>query len=246
MSRNYPAVEALSSADVAMATGYSTQQIRDLETLGVIPAAVRARNGYRQFSSAHVRDLRAYRDLAHAVGPVDARRTMRQIRSLPPDQAAALVCSLHARLNQQREQALAAREALSAIRTEATTDADPVDADSMTITELSRALGLRASTLRFWEQVGLITPERIITRAGSARRYHLTTIRDARITTALRASGYRIPDIQKAIAAIRDLHDVGHSLKALDARLNTIAQRALTLLRAAATLSEIIHPTSST
>src|SRR6185312_7004992 len=125
---------------------------RDLERLGVIPSAMRAGNGYRQFSADHVRDLRAYRDLAQAVGPVEARRAMRAIRSLPADQATALVCSFHTRLNQEREQALAAREALEAIQGEAATDADPVEADAMTITELSQALGLRASTLRFWEQ----------------------------------------------------------------------------------------------
>lgn len=231
---------------VAAATGYSVQQIRDLERLGVIPAAIRASNGYRQFRADHVRDLHAYRGLAYAVGPVEARRAMASIRSLPPDQAAALVCSFHTQLNQEREQALAARAALAAIHDEATTDADPVAADAMTITELSRALGLRASTLRFWEQVGLVTPERIITRAGSARRYHLPVIRDARITTALRAAGYRITDVRKALTAIRDLHDVSHSLEALSDRLNTIAQRELALLRAAATLSEIIQPTSQT
>ncbi|TYK49816.1 MerR family transcriptional regulator [Actinomadura decatromicini] len=234
----------MSTAAVAAATGYSVQQIRDLEARGVIPAASRTPNGYRGFSAIHVRDLRAYRNLAHAVGPVEARRAMRDIRSLPPDQAAALLCSFHARLNHEREQALAAREALRAIRAEATTDAEPGEADSMTITELSRALGLRASTLRFWEQMGLVAPERLRTRAGTARRYHLAAIREARITAALRAAGYRIPDVQRAVTAIRDLHDVKHSLEALDARLNTIAQRALSLLRAGTTLSEIVQPTS--
>jgi DNA-binding transcriptional MerR regulator len=112
----------------------------------------------------------------------------------------------------------------------------------MTITELSGALGVRASTLRFWEKAGLVAPERIITPAGSARRYHLAAIREARITAALRAAGYRIPDVQRAIEAIRDLHDVSHSLGALDARLAAIAQRALALLRAGTALSEIIQP----
>ncbi|WP_433683558.1 MerR family transcriptional regulator [Nocardia sp. CA-119907] len=112
----------------------------------------------------------------------------------------------------------------------------------MTITELSQALELRASTLRFWEQHGLVRPERIITRSGSARRYQLVAIREARITAALRAAGYRIPDVQKAIAAIRDLGDAGHSLEALDARLITIAQRGLALIRAGATLAQIIQP----
>jgi DNA-binding transcriptional MerR regulator len=246
MGRDQPAPEALTTAAVSAATGYSAQQIRDLEALGVIPAALRAGNGYRQFSAVHVRDLRAYRDLAHAVGPVEARRAMREIRCLPSGQAAALACSFHTRLSQERDQALAARDALQAIRAEGTTDAEPVEADAMTITELSGALGVRASTLRFWEKAGLVAPERVITPAGTARRYHLAAIREARITTALRAAGYRIPDVQKAIAAIRDLHAVSHSLGALDARLAAIAQRALALLRAGTTLSEIIQPAPGT
>ncbi|MGW0248635.1 MerR family transcriptional regulator [Nocardia goodfellowii] len=226
---------------VAQATGYSVQQVRDLERLCVIPAAVRASNGYRQFTPAHIRDLNAYRDLAYAVGPVEARHAMRAIRSLPLGEAAALVCALPARLNQEREQALAARAALRAIEAEAATDAEPVAADAMTITELAKALGLRASTLRFWEQSGLITPDRVRTRSGSARRYHLAAIRDARITTALRAAGYGITDVHRALTAIRDLHDVSHSLAALDDRLHAIALRELALLRAAATLGEIIR-----
>jgi DNA-binding transcriptional MerR regulator len=228
-------------AAIVASTGYSAQQIRDLEGLGVIPTAQRKPNGYRQFSEVHVRNLRAYRDLASAVGPVDARRAMREIRSLPPGQAASLVCSFHVRLNSEREQTLVARAALEAIRAEATTDAEPVEADSMTITELSQALGVNASALRFWEKVGLVAPERTATRAGTARRYHLTAIREARITTALRAGGYRIPDVTAAITAVRELHDVSHSLNALDQRLEALAGRAIALLRAGATLSETIE-----
>lgn len=96
--------------------------------------------------------------------------------------------------------------------------------------------------LRFWEKVGLVAPERIAARAGAARRYHLTAIREARITTALRAGGYRIPDVQAAITAVRDLHDVSHSLNALDERLQAIAKRSMALLRAGAGLSELIEP----
>lgn len=190
----------------------------------------------------HVRTLRTYRDLAEAVGPVDARQAMREIRSLPPGQAAALVCLFHTRLNVEREQTLAARAALEAISAEATTDAEPVEADSMTITELSQALGVKASALRFWESIGLVAPERISAPAGAVRRYHLTAIREARITTALRAGGYGIPDVQAAIRAVRELPEVTHSLEALDERLHAIAQRSIALLRAGAGLSELIAP----
>ncbi|MGV0806423.1 MerR family transcriptional regulator [Mycolicibacterium setense] len=230
----------LTVSAVAAAAGYSVQQVRDLERRGVIASAVRADNGYRQFSATAIRDLRAYRDLAHAVGSVEARRTMREIRALPAGEAVTLVCSLHNGLDREREQAFVARRALEAIQHEAQTDVAPVDADAMTITELSRALGVRASTLRFWEKEGLVKPERIINRTGSARRYQLGAIREARITAALRAAGYRIPDVRRAIAAIRDLDDVTRSLGALDVRMYSINDRTLALFRAAAILAQII------
>ena len=63
---------------------------------------------------------------------------------------------------------------------------------------------------------------------------------EARIVAALRAAGYRIPDVRRAVTAIRDLQDVDGSLEALDSRIDTIAQRALALLRADSTMSEII------
>lgn len=87
-----------------------------------------------------------------------------------------------------------------------------------------------------------MAPERVATRAGTARRYTLTAIREARITAALRAGDYRIPDVRKAITAVRDLNDVSDTLAALDTRLEAIAQRALALLRAGSLLAQIIQP----
>ncbi|MEV0855721.1 MerR family transcriptional regulator [Nocardia fluminea] len=235
----------MSTAAAGAEAGYSVQQVRDLEALGVIPVAPRSSSGYRRFSEEHVRHLRAYRHLANSAGPVVARRVMRDLRRLPRAQAVALISGLHAGLNAEREHALSARRALESINDEAVTDAVPVDDDSMTITELSQALGVRASTLRFWEKAGLVAPERVATPAGTARRYTLPAIREARVTSALRAGGYRIPEVQAAITAIRDLGDTSNSLTALDARLDSIAQRTLALLRAGALLAEIIETASA-
>ncbi len=187
-----------------------------------------------------MRDLRAYRDLSIAVGPVRARHAMREIRTLPRDQAVALVSSFHVALNRERDHALAAQEALHMIRAEASVDAEPTDDDSMTITQLAAALGVRASTLRFWEKAGLVRPERVTTRAGAARRYPLPAIREARIVAALRAAGYRIPDVQQTMTNIRGLHDLDDPLKALESRINAISQRTLALLRAGADITAIL------
>jgi DNA-binding transcriptional MerR regulator len=240
------ALRPLRTADVARAAGCSVQQVRDLEALGVLPPAGRSANGYRAFGDEHVLALRAYRGLATAVGPVVARRVLRATRSLPRDAAASLVSGLHVTLAREREEALAARRALLAIRSEGhgatgapgdTPTAAETDASVLTITELAAALGVRASTLRFWEHEGLLAPERVASRTGavSARRYPAAAVREARVVAALRAAGYRVPDVRHAIDALRGATgpaDVADPLAALDARLDAIARRTLALLEA--------------
>ncbi|WP_017611163.1 MerR family transcriptional regulator [Nocardiopsis xinjiangensis] len=229
--------ERLTTASVAAATGYSVQQVRDLEALGALPPAPRAANGYRVFTGEHVRVLCAYRDLALAVGPVRARGTLRDVRTLPGEEALALLSSLHVGLVRERDDALAAQEALRAIREENGTEAAPTSEDTMTITELAGALGVRTSTLRFWEKKGLVVAERVDGRVGAARRYPLAAIREARIAAALRAAGYRIPEVRDTMGALRGFHGVDDPLDALEERVGAIARRMSALLRAGAELA---------
>jgi len=224
---------------VAAASGHSAQQVRDLEHLGVIPAAVRQRNGYRRFARIHLTALRAYRDLAISVGPVVARETMRDIRQAPHDEAVARIVALHVGLARHREDALAALRALDSIVNESADDAPTVLGDSMSITELSNALGVRASTLRFWETEGLVTPDR--DEPLSARRYPPDAVRDARIVAALRGGGYRIPAIHSVMASLRDLDSAADTRAALRDRLSNIAARSVALLRAGADLAELLE-----
>ena len=227
------------TADIARASGYSVQQIRDLERLGVIPGAERAANNYRTFTPVHLSALRAYRRLAVAVGPVVARRTLREIRGLPPADAAALISSLHVGLARERTDALAAQQALRTIQEEARGQPGETAGDFMTVTELAGALGVRPSTLRFWEQEGLIVPERVTTLA--ARRYPPTAIREARITAALRAAGHRIPAVRRTIDSVRRLEHLGDPFDALEERLAAIAHRTIALLDAGTDLAQAIR-----
>lgn len=115
---------------------------------------------------------------------------MTEAQELPYDEAIARVVALHVNLNRARDDTIAALRALDGIVEEDLDAAAPTHDDAMSITELSVALGVRSSTLRFWEQQGLVTPNRT-TRLG-IRSYSLAAIRDARIVAALRAGGYRI------------------------------------------------------
>lgn len=263
----------LRTADVARESGYSVQQVRDLERLGVLPPAVRAANGYRAYTAAHVRALRAYRGLASAAGPVDARRLLAtmfaaaQGRPAEPGtrlaDAAAAIGAVHVRLAHERDEALRAREALGAIQAEAAATvapaADPASdptaappgraGDTMTITELAAALGVRTSTLRFWEQEGLAVPDRVTTLR--ARQYGTGAIQEARIVAALRSSGYGIPAVRDVVATLRQVDGVEGQVdgvvegavraeQILDRRLDQIAARTVALLRAGADLAAVL------
>ena len=243
--------EGLTTSAVAAAAGYSVQQVRDLESLGALPTAHRAANGHRVFTRDHVRVLRAYRDLALAVGPVRARSALRDVRTLPGNEALALLSSLHVGLVRERQEALDARAALLSIREEASTESAPSGEDTMTITELAGALGVRTSTLRFWEKEGLIVPERVEGGAGAARRYPLAAIREARITAALRTAGHRVPEVRDTMGALRGLYrsgdrlDAEGPLAALDERVGSIARRMSALLRAGTELADLTRAVGS-
>ncbi|MFJ8778702.1 MerR family transcriptional regulator [Streptomyces sp. NPDC102476] len=222
------------TADVARASGYSVQQVRDLERLGVIPPAVRSGNGYRSYTPLHVHALRAYRGLAGAVGPVEARRLLAGLRTATIAEAAAEIDGVHARLAREREEALRAQRALQGIQAEE----DGRGGDSMTITQLAEALGVRSSTLRFWEQEGLVLPERVTTLR--ARRYGPAAIGAARVVAALRAGGYGIPAVREVVGSLDGRDGLEDARRILRGRLDQLAARSVALLRAGADLAAVV------
>jgi DNA-binding transcriptional MerR regulator len=242
-SREHSQEPVLRTAEVSRASGYSTQQVRDLERLGVIPPASRSKNGYRSYAPVHVHALRAYRALAAAIGPVEARAMLTELREMSITDAAALITTLHARLATERERLLRAQDALQAIRADRVSPAPaPAPAlerdDAMTITELADALGVRTSTLRFWEKEGLVTPQRVTSL--QIRLYDPGSIRALRIVAALRGAGYRIPAIREILASLDDLEGRDTTARIVQQRLDDLARRTVALLEAGADIAHVI------
>ncbi|MEU6682951.1 MerR family transcriptional regulator [Streptomyces sp. NPDC046832] len=228
----------LRTADVARESGYSVQQVRDLERLGVIPPAARSGNGYRSYTPAHVHALRAYRGLAGAVGPVAARQMLAELRTETIATAAWTISAVHVRLAREREEALRAQQALRVIQGETNSPETEQESDAMTITQLAAALDVRPSTLRFWEQEGLVVPQRVTSLR--ARRYGTSAIRAARIVAALRSSGYGIPQVRAVMDSLGRFDGLGETQRILQQRLDQIAMRTVALLRAGTDLAAVI------
>ncbi|WP_244632229.1 MULTISPECIES: MerR family DNA-binding transcriptional regulator [unclassified Microbacterium] len=146
-----PQVE-FTTATLGAVAGYSTQQVRDLERLGVLPPAERASNGYRRYEHRHESALRAYRAMATAIGPVPARRLMPELVVAPVDRAAERIDVLHAEIAAERSRVTEALRGLDVAVDEADDAFD--EGDAMTIGELAQALGVRPSALRHWEREG--------------------------------------------------------------------------------------------
>jgi DNA-binding transcriptional MerR regulator len=216
--------------------GYSAQQVRDLERLGVVPPTERAPNGYRRYHREHLIALQAYRALATAIGPVPARQVMPRLLTDSIDEVAETIDELHASLAAERTRVRAARRALDAILRE--TDAVFEDDDVMLIGELAEALGVRASALRHWEREGLIRPSR---RASGNRSYEADAIAHARLVAVLREGGYPIPTIADVLHQLRARSSSADASRLLDARLANLTQRSTALLQAAGHLHGLLH-----
>lgn len=228
-----------STAEVGRLAGYSVQQVRDLERLGVLPPAPRAANGYRRYDARHVIAVRAYRALAAAIGPVAARTVLPALAAGPLDDAASRIDELHADLALERRRVREALRGLDTVLAEVAEEFD--DRDAMTIGELAQALGVRASALRHWESEGLVRTTR--SAGGGARSFGALAVTEARITAALRAGGYGIPAIRSILQEVRAHGDPGDAQRILQQRLAELTRRSVALLEAAGLLHDLLTST---
>jgi len=229
------------TVDIARQTGYSVQQVRNLERDGVLPHAGRTPTGYRIYAEPHLHSALAYRALAAGTGPVEAKRILRAAHAHPTSDVLALLDAAHARLDTERQELKLAKEAAEAIAEEPIDGVRP--SDSMSISELATAIGVRPSTLRHWDAEGLVVPHRNSVR--EPRRYSPDQIRDARIVHQLRMAGYRIAPLKALMPQLQRAsrwEEVTTTLAARDASINT---RSRALLEGAAALSAVTSLTLS-
>lgn len=225
------------TVDVARRSGYSVQQVRNLERDGALPPAVRSGSGYRRYAEIHVRAALAYRHLAAGVGPIEAKLIMRRAHRDPPTELFAALDTAHARLHSERLDLAAAREAVAAIASEPINDVCPND--DLTITQLASALDVRPSTLRHWDGEGLLQPHRVIPRGP--RVYSPYEVRNARIIHQLRQAGYGIAVLQQLLPALRTGRRWDEVTDALAVRETSIETRSRALFNATAALHTFVE-----
>lgn len=222
----------LSTGQLADALACSAQHLRNLERDGVIPPSTRSGNGYRWFHTGHLHAAKAYQALSTALGPVAAKRLMRELQA-DPTAIPARLDEVHAALHAERAALRRAVAAAGAISAEVI--GVPHADDAMTIGQLAAALDLRTSTLRHWESEGLLAPD----RHGSARSYSPAEVQQARIVDQLRRAGYRIPELRSILAELRGTGRNADVRVLLDRRGQALDDRSRALLRAGTHLLQL-------
>jgi DNA-binding transcriptional MerR regulator len=229
--------------DLARQAGVSTQHIRNLEAVGVLPPVARTASGYRQFGPEHLSALMAYQALAAGHGVATARAIMGEVSRGALAAALAIVDASHAELSSQRRMLEETSRALDALAAQSldgtgtgtgTGTETPVPSAGMRVGELARHLGVRPSALRVWESARLLTPAR--DKGTGYRRYSASDIRDARIIHLLRQGHYLFGRIRPVLEGLRSTGSASALHAAIAERRAVLDARALAMLGGASRL----------
>jgi DNA-binding transcriptional MerR regulator len=196
--------------DLARAAGISVQSVRRYEKLGFIPVSARSTTDYRRYDQRHLHALLAARTMIRGYGWLRTMRIMSLVHRGEVDAALALVDARHADLSVGRVQT---EDMLTTLRT--VSASGELLRERLTgplqIGEAARRVGVRVSTLRFWEQQGVLQPVRA--QDNGYRLFDDKELIRLQVVALLRKASYGFP----AIRSVLDELSVGHVEQAITA-----------------------------
>lgn len=233
-------IEAMTTyrtSDLAKAHGISVQLVRNYEAAGVLPPAERSGSGYRRYTAMHLTALGVTRLLLTACGGQPTQAVMQAVHRGDLGTALAQIDARQAALHQSRQQLSQTAAALQQLtRHRLTRPAIPRE-QRLRIGAAASFVGVRVSTVRFWEQQGLLQPDR--DRDSNYREYGTRQLARLQVIALLRRSHYSFPAIQDTLEALETA--APHTaLAALEQRRHAATATGWQLLTAISALQHYI------
>lgn len=228
---------SLRPVDLARTVGLSAQAVRNYEDDGILPTAERGGNGYRRYTVVHLAGLEAFVGLAKATSHSSARDVMRAINNDHLDDALEVIDSEHCQILKDRQTIRTIQSALADI-----SSAVPKDRPALphfTIGDLAHRVGVTSTTLRGWEQAGILAPKRQL-HTGH-RLYSQEDVQDAELAYLLRRSRRGLGDIALIVREVRTAGSTDALREAADDWKRRLDERARGLLDATAMLSSYLN-----
>ncbi|HEY0259445.1 MAG TPA: MerR family DNA-binding transcriptional regulator [Lacisediminihabitans sp.] len=232
---------SLRPIDLARSVGLSTQAVRNYEDDGILPSAIRGRNGYRRYTYFHLSALEAFLALARAASHSSARSVMRAINSDRLDDALEVIDTVHGQLLKDRQTVRTIQSALVEIDSEVPLDRSRIS--TFTIGDLAHRLGVTSTTLRGWEQAGILSPNR--QASTGHRHYSNEDARDAELAHLLRRGGQRLSSIAMIIREIRNAGSTTALREATAQWHSRLNEQGRALLKAAGLLASYVSERAS-
>lgn len=180
----------LRPSDLAREAGLTAQQIRNLESAGLLPPAERTAAGQRIYTERHRLALRLERTMIRAgFNGIHRRAIMHAAHANDPDAALQLVVERFVALDGLRRQAEHAIE-----RASEQPVALEAGRDRLRIGAAARLIGVTSGALRHWELEGLIKPGRDV--ANGYRLYNGEMVQRAALIARLVDLGFGMPTLR--------------------------------------------------
>ena len=221
----------LRTKDLARAVHVSVQQVRNYEASGFIPPVERSPSGYRRYTRRHLVALQTARQLIGGYGRQRAQQIMQAVHQGELSDALALIDERHAELAQTRLQLEQTLAALSVLAAHLPSETLSHLSESVRVGAAARLVGVRVSTLRFWEQQGLLQPIR--DKGSRYRLYDERQLRRLHIVALLRQANYDFAAIRTTLDEL-DAGQPQRVVAAVERRRSELASMSWSCLEAMA------------
>lgn len=223
----------LRTKDLAEAADISVQQVRNYEANGFIPTAERSPSGYRRYTRQHLVALKTARQLIAGYGPERAQQIMRLVDAGKLARALTVIDERHAELARTRLQLDQMLAALRVLVAQLPPAAHAHGAERVRVGAAARQVGVRVSSLRFWEQQGLLQPSR--DKHSRYRFYDERQLRRLRIVALLRQAHYDFAAIRTTLDEL-EAGKPRRAVAAVEQRRSELAALSLSCVEAMAGL----------
>ncbi len=228
----------LRTKDLADAVNISVQQVRNYEAFGFIPTIERSPTGYRRYTQQHLAALKTARHLIGGYGWPLAQQIMQAVHRGSVDQALALIDERHGEFARTRAQLEQTGAALNLLAAQLPLETHPHRTGGIRVGAAASLLGIRISTLRFWEQQRLLQPGR--EKGSNYRIYDDQQLRRLRIVALLRQANYDFPAIRTTLDEL-EAGQPQRAVAAVEQRRNELTSTGWRCLQAMAALHAYIN-----